>query len=365
MSEKACLYRASALLGVMLILLSLNLSASVSAQPDSQAARSTRASAWTVVPSPVTDMLYAITMTSSLDGWAGGGKGTSNNGRPLGTTMLHWDGNTWSQAALVGTNIFSTDIHAITMLSPSDGWAVSGLGYHFFTDSTGQIFHWDGSAWTAAAGMAEGLYGLAAISPADVWAVGVYYRSHQSGGAYYHWDGSAWTGDIRMDLSGLFSIAMLSQNNGWAVGGYLTPTCQIFHWDGAGWTRAPLSFETYAYLKAIAMVSSTDGWAVGEGGLILHWDGNTWDQFSSPVIEDLNAISMLSESDGWIVGKNGTILHWDGSAWTQQESPVTERLNGVTFLNPNEGWIVGDKGTILRYGTPTYRAFLPGLVNNK
>jgi photosystem II stability/assembly factor-like uncharacterized protein len=62
------------------------------------------------------------------------------------------------------------------------------------------------------------------------------------------------------------------------------------------------------------MWSATDGWAVGGNGVILRWNGSTWNLFANPTTAGLTGVALVSPVDGWIVGADGTILHWNGSA---------------------------------------------------
>jgi hypothetical protein len=105
-------------------------------------------------------------------------------------------------------------------------------------------------------------------------------------------------------------------------------------------------------LKSIAMTSASNGWAVGNGGTILHWNGNLWSKANSPTTQPLYAVKMISANNGWAVGGFGTILHWDGSSWNLVDSPIHPDLFSVDFLSPNEGWSVGwvPGGGSERYG---------------
>src|SRR5437868_3280532 len=83
----------------------------------------------------------------------------------------------------------------------------------------------------------------------------------------------------------LYGVAAISSDDAWAVGAYLTDTSLAvtlaLHWDGVQWTwipsPSPGGFDTFYDVTAI---SSNDVWAVGSystrgvGGLTLteHWD---------------------------------------------------------------------------------------------
>jgi len=77
------------------------------------------------------------------------------------------------------------------------------------------------------------------------------------------------------------------------------------------WTR-----PTDATLYSMFMVNANDGWAAGEG-TILHWNGVSWTNVTSPITSDLRSVFRVSDTDCWAVGKLGTIIRWNGTAWGQ------------------------------------------------
>ena len=104
------------------------------------------------------------------------------------------------------------------------------------------------------------------------------------------------------------------------------------------------------------MVTPSDGWIVGDGGVILHYSGGTWNSYTSPTTTDLNSVFMVSSTEGWAVGLNGLILHYSEGSWSIHAlSPTTNYLYSIQMLNSNEGWAVGgqlgipDTGTIIHY----------------
>jgi inhibitor of cysteine peptidase len=58
------------------------------------------------------------------------------------------------------------------------------------------------------------------------------------------------------------------------------------------------------WLFGIAMLSEEEGWAVGEMGIILHWDGEAWREFPGIPLPtgSLLDLEMLSREQGWSVG---------------------------------------------------------------
>lgn len=319
---------------------------------------------WTVVSSPVaaTYNLLSVATVSGSDAWAVGNKGYGSNGVSWGPVILRWDGHAWSELPLFEPSDHF-NLESVTAISANDVWTVGGGDW--WGDSFTAIYHWDGTAWHEIAGGPNYLRSVAAISPSDVWAVGVYEDwvspiSTTWGAATTHWNGTMWEGNATIGWFGLRSLAVVSPNNVWAVGGGGI----ILHFDGNAWTR--ISSPTTQGLNSVAMISADNGWAVGENGAILHWDGSAWRSTTSPVSQGLNSIAMPSSADGWIVGKNGTILHWDGAGWSQAPSPVSQTLKSVTMLSADEGWAVGEKGVILHYPDeptpPGSHIFLPIVI---
>ncbi|HUS13501.1 MAG TPA: hypothetical protein VM536_00605, partial [Chloroflexia bacterium] len=206
---------------------------------------------------------------------------------------------------------------------------------------------------------ANGLYGVAAVSPNDAWAVGEQYYSAYS--SYIplveHWNGSAWA-VVQASQYGvsLRSVAALAANDVWAVGwlgGYSTsPLAE--HWDGSTWTYVQVSAAGARKLYGVAGVASNDVWAVGQGingVVIVHWNGTTWSPATVPVITNgvLNSVTAVAANDAWAVGtaNNGetVILHWDGSSWTRVASPNSGAyinvLTSVSAISASDIWAVG------------------------
>jgi len=112
------------------------------------------------------------------------------------------------------------------------------------------------------------------------------------------------------------------------------------------------------------MLSASDGWAGGGDGLLLHYDGHTWQQAANPLKISFSHLQMFSDTDGWAVGSTdqlGTaIWHYDGGIWTP-EGPHTLALQGTPYdvsmqalamVSPTEGWAAGMLIGQVSSGTP-------------
>jgi hypothetical protein len=222
------------------------------------------------------------------------------------------------------------------------------------------------------------LLSLAVAGPSNVWGVGTYSDSRLIGRTLVtRWDGSAWSTETSPNggtgnnyLSGAVAF---SPTNAYAVGASTKSgkhTAVIENWNGSAWTvlaAVPNPSATQNILYAVEGTSPTDIWAVGEYDratpfqtlpLILHWNGGSWSQFSSPSLgtgtSRFYGVSAYSQSDVWAVGgySNGGSYralteHWDGSSWTVVPNPGGGTrgywLFGVDAASSNQVWAVGER----------------------
>ena len=232
-------------------------------------------------------------------------------------------------------------------------------------------------AWTLVSSPNQGtlgnqLFGVAAVSASNIWAVGDYNDGpfkHDSLTLIQHWNGSSWsivsspnpvTGAYNFDR--LQAVAAVSASNVWAVGYYgsnnsgNTKTL-IEHWNGASWNVVASPNPTVSQdLYGVAIVSANDIWAVGyytdqqsqagSGSLTLHWNGTTWSQVSNPGTSSLLAVAGVASNDVWAVGTQ--ILHWNGTQWSIV-SNFTPYLTAIAAVSANDIWAVGFEGEYYSY----------------
>ena len=226
----------------------------------------------------------------------------------------------------------------------------------------------------------KSLYGVAAVSANDIWAVGSSSQGNSSPTQTLieHWNGTSWSivnspspGTASNSLNG---VAAVSTSNVWAVGTFANSFSSgqtlIEHWNGTTWSvvKSPNpSGLTDTILNGIALVSTSDIWAVGysantntgiETTLIEHWNGTKWSIVKSPnptgsMITALGGVAAVSASDIWAVGGSITnttsstlIEHWNGSKWSIVSSPnpgtTYNVLRGVAAVSANDIWAVGE-----------------------
>lgn len=168
------------------------------------------------------------------------GTGPSDIWVTTGSTMLHYDGQSWRvTGSLSAEHVFAP--------AARDAWAA------------GEALHrWDGSRWNlviASTGFASSFGPIWGTSSSDVWTSQDVFL----GGDYsLHWTGTGFTkiaddGQTRGTLSGSAS------NDIWSFGFYHQ------HWDGTKWNYV----QTPRLGIEASVATSRDVWAFGEKGLVL------------------------------------------------------------------------------------------------
>lgn len=325
--------------------------------------------------------LFGVAAASASVAWA---VGETELHHHSATVLLHWDGRSWARAArpLPGT------LWAVKALSAGNAWAVG----HLETATTFQtlVLHWNGTTWARVASpspgpapVADDLYGVDAVSPADAWAVGD-LGSNGPGPTLktvvLHWNGTTWarvpSPDPSRQWDSLTGVSVMSRSDVWAVGdcgrGGNASQNLILHWNGRAWTRLPGPDTGDSLLSKVSAVSPTDVWAAGETisrtdvhkTLVLHWNGTRWARVPSPdpspSDSELSSVSALSGRDVWADGvfidsqghRHTLILHWNGTRWSRVPSPspaglLGSNLTAVSALAPGDAWAVGN---VLRRG---------------
>lgn len=233
-------------------------------------------------------------------------------------------------------------LHAVAMLSPTEGWAVGGSGRGAALTHT-LVTRWDGTTWQAVPSPSPGtltnrLDGVAARSADDVWAVG-------------HYTGNGC--------------------------GHDRPAALVLHWDGKSWTRVPVPDVTAGgnMLLAVAVVAPNSVWATGTGvvtdpksgnpttktGLVLRRQGRSWQSVSrksSPVTEMTGVAA--SGTDVWFSAyselpngrENVQVEHWDGKelrgvySGPGSKNNVASALSGIAAAGDRVtavGWLATDR----------------------
>lgn len=273
-------------------------------------------------------------------------------------------------------------LNGVSAATVGDVWAVGfhvlGVGNPIGTFA----IHWDGFDWQVVPTPDKGeafnvLFGVSALTPDDVWAVGGYAQSFdqfQVRPLVEHWDGESWkVFDVPKPNGAqaqLFGVDARSATDVWAVGNKILPTFEsqplIMHFDGTEWSITPTrnSGGDVTRLAAVDAVTASSAAAVGIQGpinagdpLIEQWDGTKWRPISRPDlgrwVSMLNGVAGASAFDMWAVGSRpvtrqtseALIEHYTGGKWEVVTGPFVEGeshwLTGVVAVASDEVWAIG------------------------
>jgi hypothetical protein len=173
----------------------------------------------------------------------------------------------------------------------------SGLGY---------VDYWDGNRWSSLYENSVWLWGIWAISPFSVFAVGnnhvVRIDQGQSPIEY----------TVSATLMGIWAA---SSTDVVAVG----QNGAIEQFDGAQWISA--SSGSSATLRGVWGSGPDQVFAVGDGGIILRRNAGVWSPMDSGTTVDLCRLWGAGADDVYAVGGSElapghVIVHYDGTAWS-------------------------------------------------
>ena len=263
---------------------------------------------------------------------------------------------------------FINNLWGVAAVDKSNAWAVGQTNAG--SQSLPLIEHLHNYVWQVvpspnpSGSIVTSLYGVAARSDRDVWAVGSSARLNETSQTLIeHWNGSQWQIVTSPNLSGsnsLTSVTIISARNVWAVGSL------IEHWNGQTWqiVPGPQNAPSSLQLTSVTYTSKNDVWAVGNfsdsnntsHGIIEHWNGHAWNLISHPAPVDsfLQGVTAISSKDVWAVGysrtSNGSestlTEHWNGQNWQviASSNPAHStilRLTSVSALGHKDVWAVG------------------------
>ena len=154
------------------------------------------------------------------------------------------------------------------------------------------------------------------------------------------------------DASFLWDVAILDENNIWAVGeiymndslGQQDPNAyNAIQWNGTSWElkRITVNFRgnlITPILEGVCTFSTSDIWFVGS--LPIHGDGENWIMYDLRTTLDPNiSLSKVwgkSSNDIYFVGITGSIAHYYSTNWKKVESGTETRINDVWGIISNE-----------------------------
>src|SRR5262249_39888421 len=131
----------------------------------------------------------------------------------LAPLVEHWNGSAFKLVRLPSGLNKGFGLHAIEGQGGQDFWAVG---------SSGVTLQRSGTSWTRhhipGASSNDTLYGVSEPAADDAWTVGVTDDGTSAAVLLYHWNGSAWSSQGPSLLGYLYGVRAVSPSNVWAVG---------------------------------------------------------------------------------------------------------------------------------------------------
>jgi hypothetical protein len=258
---------------------------------------------------------------SPSDAWTVGWGGVDSS--TAESMSLHWNGTKWVSVKTVQFGTTINGLEGISATGPADIWGVGWLDSNCLTE------HYNGHKWAFVKcpyqGTISQLNAVDARTTSDAWAVGFVFPTGNQVAFAEHWNGQRWTEVKTAKVSGLFvqfnSVLDLGPRSVLAVGDYETKSGTTYtqhelaeHWNGRAWRR--VSVPAFSGGSVLQGVSGTSAGVTAVGGvtaggqsvpLIERWTGVKFVRVTQPVGSgDLAAVAVLSPTDAYATGSAGS-----------------------------------------------------------
>ncbi len=230
-------------------------------------------------------------------------------------------------------------LFGLAAASPDNIWAVGWAGSYFGTGQSPLALHWNGRTWSRVtiAGVPYGqLFAVTAASADDVWAVG--YSVNSAGGDFrtlvVHWNGRRWSRVASLsDIGCLTGTVAATATDVWVA--CIGTAVKFLHLTGGRWYVVPAVQPVGAAVSSVAVVTPTMAWAGGSatppgGGpvaaFVWRWNGSLWKPVQVPLHTPGSDVFDMASGPGdalWAVG----------SAVGANPVPVSMRWDGKVWQN--------------------------------
>jgi hypothetical protein len=164
----------------------------------------------------------------------------------------------------------------------------------------------------------------------------------------FHWNGSAWSAVPGSPGSALGDIWAVAPGDVWVAGGLQDVSTggvvsYVFHFDGATWTSTqPAARPDFGWFGIWA--DATSAWAVGEGERIDHFTSGTWSPVQAPQGSSEGFVDVVSSgADTYAAGQN--LVHSvAGGPFVRDPDVPSDAILPTVWLTPTEVWTAGSNG---------------------
>jgi hypothetical protein len=177
------------------------------------------------------DGLAAVAAVSARNVWAVGNyfRRAANGRHSFQTLVLHWNGKRWKHVASPNPGKLGSPnrLYDVAAISATEVWAVGSYRRRPLVER--RIHAWKAVPAPGPAAVVDDLQltSVAPLSADDAWAAGEYWDDAdlEAKTLVEHWDGTGWTivpTPNPYPADGLYGIAAVSANDVWAVGDWGT-----------------------------------------------------------------------------------------------------------------------------------------------
>jgi hypothetical protein len=259
----------------------------------------------------------SVAATAPASAWA---VGSLTHGGPM---AAHWNGHAWQTVTIPGTRGYT--LRQVVASSASNVW-VFGQG----PDAV-SAFRFDGAHWhtvglppavTSSPGFGAGQ--ALVFGPRDVW-LALWGSCQAAAGKttcssdVWHWDGSSWTAhNVGAAITGLTGM---SDHDLRAVALTGKGVVTAYQWNGSRWSGMSIphvSARNFAeWTPSIAMDSDTDLWIAFDkttccSVTALHLTRSGWHQLTPGEADVQTNLTLDGHGGAWL----GSWTHWTGSGWS-------------------------------------------------
>jgi len=286
--------------------------------------------------------------------------------------LLHWTGQFW-RTETPGSSDRPPDLYVV-WASPGQAVWAGGCETSATETTEAVAYVFNGRTWTRTVAGVEGcVRSIAGTGPTDVWAGtrntkmcddGYGHYSACDTGQVIHWDGTAWS---KAQVPGAKGIETIFTTIGGNI--VFAQSGDLFRLESGAWdvvAPAVVAPSTAYYRPAVALAGSAknDVWIGGSDGDLRHFDGNTMLDFSQlRMAETFVAMSGTSEADLWATTSEGTLIHGSCGVWSAVDvrallSPIDPggggKLSALWTRAPDDVWVAGF-GVVLHWDGQSWR----------
>ena len=275
-------------------------------------------------------------------------------------TIIHFDGKNWK---FMFSNI-GANLNAICGNSPSDIF-VTGQD---ILNSEGIIQHYNGKIWRTQISI-SGVFRDIFKSSSKMLAAG--FDFERKVGIIYEYKNSEWK-EFHI-FENFYPISLwLCENFIFVAGMTLSDMGVISYYDGVKWNK--LVFDQIVYFKKIFGFSENDVFALGYNNaqkcdVLYHFNGKEWYVFCTfESTYSLHSIWGISSSDFYLIGRNsnnqGMVLHFNGNNWQEEAVFNNISLYNIYGTSNDDIYAVGSGGSIIHYNGNKWENLTDALRTN-